>query len=899
MELLTNSPKGRGKILPPPFVPYDYQAPIIKKMVDRVLQRKNGLIIQPTATGKSVEAAFTARTLALFHNKKGLYLYDENEGLNQARLRFEEIFNGNPIVCANFFGYGKDDHVMESDMVFASFQSLNNHHGKSYLRFEQNHFDYIIVNEAHHGQAITYKEVLNYFQCPKIGMTATPERMDGRDIMEIFDEVIHEMKLEQAIVKAWIAQIEYHIMSHGLSTQKLKKICHEVLEEGKRISVKQLNETIFIEALDSEVKQEIYRYAFPVAGKPRQTLIFCENIDHADYFLKQLQEDNVLVDCVHSRRTPAKNRNIMEKFRKGEIQFLLSVDKLNEDIDVPNVELGIFLRATDSLTVFLQQMGRLLRKTRTKHKAIVLDFVANAERIILIQGMIKRIREASEDIGLPVLEEPLHLTGEGYDFSFTEEIADTLNLIRALEKGYYPTWQEASEAAIALGIRGSNDYLIKRKYLKDLRLPGSPDSFYTDFPGWPTFLKYKMPKPGWISITTLIKKYKAAGETIKKFVSQFTTEHPEWVEVCYSGGAKWVPYYHPDLQNKIEEMFGEHARPPEGWMTAHVVGGDQLNLVKKIAERYRKDHPEWFKLFRTIYKGYIEHYHPELVKLILDFLPKKSERQPGWLSLTEVMELTKKTKSVILRILSDLRDEYRVQILPLTRIGLPTEQYHPDLVEKIKTKLAEEVLAPEGWETTTSLRKKKDLVVSFEGIIAFVGKFRESNPEWFQQFHVISIGFVEHYHPDLVQKMYEEFGIEKRAKAPDGWRTPNKLGRDPSIVAKAATVKKFAELFRQDHPEWFRVFWAESSFFEHYHPELIKKIKETFVGRERTPDGWYTKKVLASQLGRKRQNVGNVAERFRASHPEWFKFYLTVTGNRYVEHYHPELVKKISEFFSK
>ena len=188
----TEIDKYLGKPLPPPFPPYDYQIPIIKKMISAILKGEHGLIIQPTATGKSVEASFVSRACILIHKMKGIYLYDENEGLDQARKRFELILGKNEVICANFFGYGKDYSVTEADMVFASFQSLNNHHEKWYQMFDPNHFDFIIVNEAHHGQAVTYKEVIDYFNCSKIGMTATPERMDNKDILEIFDTVLHD-----------------------------------------------------------------------------------------------------------------------------------------------------------------------------------------------------------------------------------------------------------------------------------------------------------------------------------------------------------------------------------------------------------------------------------------------------------------------------------------------------------------------------------------------------------------------------------------------------------------------------------------------------------------------------------------------------------------------------------
>jgi superfamily II DNA or RNA helicase len=484
--------KRRGKILPPPFVPYDWQTPIIKKMLDQILKGKSGLVIQPTATGKSTEAAFLARICALLHGKRGLYLYSENEGLDQAGKNFREVFGENHAIFANLFG-GKKDSLTDADMVFASFQSLNHRKKKLYTTFPKNFFDYKIVNEAHHSEAVTYKEVIEYFECPHIGMTGTPDRMDGKDIRGLYEEVLFEMTLEEAITLGRVAKIEYHIMSHGLSTQRLKKICAEVLEEGKRISVKQLNENIFVEMLEEETKKEIYRYALPIDRKPLQTLVYCENTTHADRVYESFKKDGVKVERIHSKLSRSHNKDVMKAFREGRIQFLVSVNKLNEDIDVPNVELIALLRATDSYNIWAQQIGRGLRIFPGKNKLIVLDFVANAERLILVQEIMERVKEfATKEYTMRNdLEKGfMHVTGEGFDFSYSDQIVDVLKVLQVLREGSYPTWQEASIAAIALGVTDSIDY--SKKYKSDLRLHSFPYTFYPDFPGWIFFSKKKL-----------------------------------------------------------------------------------------------------------------------------------------------------------------------------------------------------------------------------------------------------------------------------------------------------------------------------------------------------------------------------------------------------------------------
>ena len=482
-----------SQIKPVPFQLYDYQKPIVKKALDTILKGENGLIVQPTGTGKTVEAAFIARACILLHKKRGLHVYDANDGLEQARKKFEEIFNGNDISCANFFGYGKEDHVRTANIVFASYQSLNHYKEKAYKTFDPTHFDFIIVNEAHHGEAVTYKEVIQHFTCPKIGMTAVPERQDGKDILNIFDKIIHEILFEEALVKGWIAQIEYHVLSSGLSTQNLKAICEDVLEKGKRITIKQLNESIFVEKLDNEILAEIHKYAFPENRAPLQTLIFCENIRHAEYMLTMLKDYNRSVDVVHSKKGKTHNRNAIRDFKAKKFQFLISVDQLNEDIDIPQVELGVFLRATNSKNIWYQQLGRLLRRTKLKQKAIVLDFVANIQRLVAVQELSKRVEEMAKlqkplvEL-LPLEKDVINVSGEGFSFDFSDYTVDILKTVAAINKGRYSTYIEAKEATEKLKIKSGIEYYAR--YKEDPGLPSAPSLFYKDkgWLGWDDFL---------------------------------------------------------------------------------------------------------------------------------------------------------------------------------------------------------------------------------------------------------------------------------------------------------------------------------------------------------------------------------------------------------------------------
>src|SRR3989344_204972 len=665
--------KAQGALFPPPFKPYDYQIPIVKIVIEAILKGLNGFIVQPTATGKSTESAFIARSCILLHDMKGIYLYDENDGLIQARKSFEHIFGKNQIKCANFFGYNKKDDVTNADIVFASFQLMNNYHERWYKMFDQNHFDFMIVNEAHHGQAVTYRSVIEHFTCPRIGMTGTPERMDGLDILEIFDRVLVDIPLEEAIAKNWISPIEYHVLGHNLSSKRLKEVVRQYIEEGKKISIKQINESIFIDELDTEMLSEVYKFSFPEDDSPRQTKIFCENIVHVNRIVALLKKDGHTAEVAHSKMGPSHNSKSLEGFRQSTTQFLVSVDKYNEDIDIPSIEVVVFFRTTDSKTVFLQQLGRGLRKG--KPKLYALDFVGNAERMVMLSELEIKIQEYTEN-GSLIDKHTISLESLGFELRWHGYSPDVLNLIQAITLGKYKTWQEAGEVAVKSNIRSCTSYEKNYKRI-DLRLPAAPYNFYKDFPGWDTFLNREVPPKNWLNLNIIIKSNNlhTANKTATDFIESVKSKNPEWIKNC-TWKERTMDYYHPKLASLIIEKFKANIPAPNDWKTAQAIlrSVRQNNVpvsiprIITIVAPFRESNPKWFKMFLA--KSDIkEHYHPLLVKLIVSKLSEKEYAPQGWLSIKSLCLNNKWFLKVLLDFIKPYRTTNPAWKLSLTSRG--------------------------------------------------------------------------------------------------------------------------------------------------------------------------------------------------------------------------------------
>jgi len=394
---------------------FDYQRNFLrviqesfKEQISEAIARV--LVVLATGLGKTILAAFWVKEeLEANPKQRILFLCHENNILNQSFNRFNEIINEGTVM-RKFYGQGntKDFLADSADIVFGSFQTFVNWRHA----FDCDHFDIIIVDESHHGQAETYKEVIEYFIVKKrFGMTATPDRMDLRDIREIFGEEIISCDLIEAITNNWLTPFEYHVLNDYISTKKIKEILSSVLRDGEKVSVKQLNETIFIEKRDEEIVQQI---ACRNLNFKKKTIIFCENINHVNEFAESLPH------CVtfFSDNSDAVNEKNLQMFRDGKVKTILAVNKFNEGIDVPDVDVEVFLRGTDSRTIFFQQLGRSLRLFPGKEKVMILDFVANVDRLFFISSIIERVHQM---VGYNLSKRIFKIGGDDFSFVFEDE----------------------------------------------------------------------------------------------------------------------------------------------------------------------------------------------------------------------------------------------------------------------------------------------------------------------------------------------------------------------------------------------------------------------------------------------------------------------------------------------
>jgi superfamily II DNA or RNA helicase len=347
--------------------PYPHQKKMLQDLdIQRTINgRHRNLVVAATGTGKTMLAAFDYKRQLSAGNMRPrlLFVAHKKEILNQALGTFRAILNdqsfGELLVDGN--------KPNEWKHVFASVQSLNL---KDLNQISDDHFDYIVVDEFHHAEAKTYKNLLDHFMPGELlALTATPERTDLKNVQDsYFDGVISsELRLWDAVDEGLLAPFTYYVISDGTDLTSIK------WAKGAYVAADLTNVYTSNDARNIIVYNSVGKY-LTNPGSAR-ILSFCASKQHADHTAKFFSSKGIEAVSVTSD-TP---QNIRDKaisdLGTGKIQMICAVDIFNEGVDIPSIDTLLFLRPTESPLVFLQQFGRGLRKSPGKDLLTVLDFV--------------------------------------------------------------------------------------------------------------------------------------------------------------------------------------------------------------------------------------------------------------------------------------------------------------------------------------------------------------------------------------------------------------------------------------------------------------------------------------------------------------------------------------------
>ena len=316
---------------------------------------KKALIISATGSGKTYLAAFDARN---FGAKRLLYIVHRESILKDAKESFIKVFGAE----RTYGFYTGNENSLEADFIFATSNMLGRHLDS----FKKDEFDYIIYDEVHHVVAETGKKIFKYFEPEFIlGLTATPERMDNQDIFTLFDQnVPFELRLRDAINNDLVVPFHYY----GIRDQLV-----DYSSKDKMTIAKNIAEQNNIEFIKSQIEK--YRKS----GEKLKCIAFCTNIQSCRLMAEELYEEGYhTISLTGINDTGVRIKAFKDlQDENNLLEIICTVDILNEGVDIPQVNMVLFLRPTESQTVFIQQLGRGLRKYPGKDYVTVLDFIGN------------------------------------------------------------------------------------------------------------------------------------------------------------------------------------------------------------------------------------------------------------------------------------------------------------------------------------------------------------------------------------------------------------------------------------------------------------------------------------------------------------------------------------------
>lgn len=324
---------------------------------------RRALVSAATGVGKTYLAAFDSKDY-----DRVLFVAHREEILNQAAVSFKNVRNSD-----DYGFFNGSDKCTDKAVIFASVATLGRTEYLNEEYFTPDYFSYLIIDEFHHAVNDQYKRIVEYFK-PQflLGLTATPERMDGRNIFEICDyNVPYEISLKDAINKGMLVPFHYYGIYDDIDYSGLHIV------RGK-YDEKELNETYIGNVHRHDL---IYKYYCKYGSK--RALGFCCSRAHAEEMAMEFCKRGIPSAAVYSNGDGAfseERSRAIEKLKKGEIKVIFSVDMFNEGVDITSVDMVLFLRPTESPIVFLQQLGRGLRKSKGKEYLNVLDFIGNYEK---------------------------------------------------------------------------------------------------------------------------------------------------------------------------------------------------------------------------------------------------------------------------------------------------------------------------------------------------------------------------------------------------------------------------------------------------------------------------------------------------------------------------------------
>ncbi|GAW67518.1 RNA helicase [Geoanaerobacter pelophilus] len=383
--------KGKGTSCPAVFFdlrPHPFQERILEALERErsAHDRWRNLVIAATGTGKTVVAAFDFKRFYQQRQRQArlLFLAHRQEILQQAQTTFRNVLRDQNFGELQVGSY----EASRLEHLFCSVGMLTSR--RFWEQVGRGFYDYIVVDEAHHGTATSYRPIFDHFE-PQIllGLTATPERMDGDNVAADFgNRFAAEIRLPEALEEKLLCPFHYFGIADPIAINGDQFWRNGKYDAAALEGVYVLDQARAHQRVEAVITA-LHRYEPDVATL--KGIGFCVTIRHAEYMAEQFNQRGIPSAPFVSGIDTEQSADLLANLRNGQLTFLFTVDKLSEGVDVPEINTVLFLRPTESLTVFLQQLGRGLRHAPEKDCLTILDFVGQAHRRYRIDTKLKAL----------------------------------------------------------------------------------------------------------------------------------------------------------------------------------------------------------------------------------------------------------------------------------------------------------------------------------------------------------------------------------------------------------------------------------------------------------------------------------------------------------------------------
>lgn len=365
----------------------------LKKLVER--GAKKGLLISATGTGKTYASAFGIRD-ALHPSGKVLFVVHRKEILKQALISYKRVF-GSSAKMALLTGDDQNyDEIKDADFVFAIINMISK--DEIMHRFRKDEFSVLCLDEVHHGTAPSYQKIMNYFS-PRfmLGMTATPDRTDNGNVYELFDyNIAYEIRLQQALENNLLCPFHYFGIKDIAFDDDVS--ADDMIKKVEKGDLSVFNLLTRDERVKYVLDQTRY---YGYCGDRVKGLMFCSSVEEAIALSQKFNEKGLRTLALTGSNNSEERLDAIDRLtsddRDDYLHYIISVDIFNEGVDIPDINQVVMLRPTESAIIFVQQLGRGLRKAKDKEYVVILDFIGNYSNNFLIPIALSGDRTYNKD----------------------------------------------------------------------------------------------------------------------------------------------------------------------------------------------------------------------------------------------------------------------------------------------------------------------------------------------------------------------------------------------------------------------------------------------------------------------------------------------------------------------